>query len=361
MVFHEIYGSYYNVIAAVLAEAVDGTLNQKKVGRIINKKAFDESILNIPEKLIGGEWNLLTAEYDTPILEKPRMALTTIQKRWLKSLTLDPRIQLFDPDMTGLEDVTPLFTPDMIVYYDQNIDGDPFEETEYIHHFRLILKSLEEKTPLKIEYENARGKKNILYGYPLSLEYSQKDDKFRLVFGNEEALARKWVLNLSRIQSCEVMSSGEMEGSQTRERSSSIAEGSQTRKGQRDTVEGSQTRERSSSFSAGSKNGIGYTNLGNRTEVRTVTLSIWDERNALERMLLHFSHLEKETKKINAHQYLMKLTYDASDEVEMLIRILAFGPKVKVLEPEGLIEKIRERLRKQQERIRIKQEKDIVV
>ena len=79
----------------------------------------------------------------------------------------------------------------------------------------------------------------------------------------------------------------------------------------------------------------------------TVTLQVFDDRNTLERVLLHFSHLKKETKKIDDQHYIVKLTYEVSDETEMLIRILSFGPTVKVLDPEELILKIRERLRKQ--------------
>ena len=81
---------------------------------------------------------------------------------------------------------------------------------------------------------------------------------------------------------------------------------------------------------------------------RSLTLEVTDERNGLERILLHFSHLEKETKKLDSQLYRLKLVYDASDETEMLIRILSFGPKIKVIEPEDFIVKIRERLLKQQ-------------
>lgn len=81
---------------------------------------------------------------------------------------------------------------------------------------------------------------------------------------------------------------------------------------------------------------------------RSLTLEVTDERNGLERILFHFSHLEKETKKLDSQLYRLKLVYDASDETEMLIRILSFGPKIKVIEPEDFIVKIRERLLKQQ-------------
>lgn len=76
-------------------------------------------------------------------------------------------------------------------------------------------------------------------------------------------------------------------------------------------------------------------------------IKITDDRNALERVLIHFSPLEKETKKISDRCYYVRLTYDISDETEMLIRILSFGSMVKILEPQDLITKLRERLEHQ--------------
>ena len=69
-------------------------------------------------------------------------ALTALEKRWMKAVLADPRIQLFSPDETGLEDVEPLFTPDKIVYYDRYTDGDPYGDPSYIAHFRTILQAL---------------------------------------------------------------------------------------------------------------------------------------------------------------------------------------------------------------------------
>lgn len=53
-------------------------------------------------------WPLIRADYSTPLENPPTMPLTTLQKRWLKAILSDPRIQLFDPPMEGLEDVEPL-------------------------------------------------------------------------------------------------------------------------------------------------------------------------------------------------------------------------------------------------------------
>ena len=43
----------------------------------------------------------------------------------------------------------------------------------------------------------------------------------------------------------------------------------------------------------------------------------------------------------------MKLFYDESDETEMVIRLLSFGPMIKVIEPLAFKQLIRQRLKKQ--------------
>ena len=81
----------------------------------------------------------------------------------------------------------------------------------------------------------------------------------------------------------------------------------------------------------------------------TVTLEITNERNALERVMLHFAHLEKRAEKLSGNRYSVTLKYDHSDEPEMVIRVLSFGPMVRVTEPEHFIELIKEKLLRQME------------
>ena len=78
-----------------------------------------------------------------------------------------------------------------------------------------------------------------------------------------------------------------------------------------------------------------------------VTVLLTDERNALERAMLHFSHLEKITERLDEKHYRLQLMYNKSDETEMVIRILSFGPLLRVQEPAGFIELLCCRLRKQ--------------
>lgn len=295
MLFHEIYSSYYLVTAGILREAVQGTLTGKKLNAIVQRHAFGESLLTIPEGLAGEKWRLLHRDLTTPLQEEPSMPLTDLEKRWMKALLLDPRIRLFEPDMTGLNDVEPLFTPDMIVYYDRYSDGDDYDDPSYIRHFHTILKALCENRDLFIRYESRLRTPMELTVTPHYLEYSQKDDRFRLAAAGKK---RRWTINLSRITECELSEHSERIPLEV-------------------------------------------------PEMESITFELEDRRNAMERVLLHFSHLEKETRRLDGRRYLVTLKYDRQDETEMVIRILSFGPAIRVVEPERFVGLLRERIERQ--------------
>lgn len=52
---------------------------------------------------------------------------------------------------------------------------------------------------------------------------------------------------------------------------------------------------------------------------------------------------------IQKNTYIVKLFYDESDETEMVIRLLSFGPMIKVIKPLEFKQLIRQRLKKQKE------------
>ena len=85
-------------------------------------------------------------------------------------------------------------------------------------------------------------------------------------------------------------------------------------------------------------------------------MELKDERNALERAMLHFSHLNKETERIGEDLYKITLFYEREDETELLIRVLSFGPVLKVVFPDDFTEKLVQRLKKQKE-MRIQKKK----
>ena len=59
---------------------------------------------------------------------------------------------------------------------------------------------------------------------------------------------------------------------------------------------------------------------------------------------MHFAHFEKQAEKLEENRYRVTITYDKNDETEIVIRILSFGPMVKVTMPQSFVDLIKERL-----------------
>ncbi len=302
MIFSELYSVYYNAVAEIIKvinEAKpDGKLIWKDIEKVINKEAFKYSNIYIVEKIKSGDWPIITGDFTTTIENVPTMPLTTIQKRWLKSVSLDPRIKLFDFSFKGLEEVEPLFTPEDYKIYDRYADGDNFEDEEYKKNFRILLNAIENEHTIKIEYISGKNNRKLFIGLPNCLEYSEKDDKFRLLVSGVENGA---TINLARIINIEVIN------------------------GEKDTC----------------------FNKPYDAILESLKIKIRDENNALERCLIHFAHFKKECVRIDDINYLLKIYYDENDRNEMIIRILSFGSKIEVVEPQSFRELIIERLKKQ--------------
>jgi len=294
VIFSEVYSAYFNTLAAVITEAISGKITEKRILEIINEEAFSESMLTILPAIKKEEWLVMNRDFLTPIQREPAMPLTLLQKRWLKGLLSDPRIRLFKPDIFGLKDVEPLFTQDDFVFFDRYNDGDHYTDITYIRNFQTILSGLKEKRRLLITYKNRNDKVNHGRFIPYQLEYSPKDDKFRLV-----TAAGRYALyiNLARIIECELLD-------------------------------------------AFTEQEI---NPPRRLE-RSVSFTITDQRHALDRIMLHFSDCRKETRMIDEFHYDVTLWYESHDETEVLIRILSFGPMIQVTEPENFIRLIKERI-----------------
>ena len=84
-IFSEVYGTYYNIVAKILGQAVSGGLTLEQLQRIVYKEGYEESALEFLPALQDGSWLLLTKDFKTPLKHKPTMPLTLLQKRWLKA------------------------------------------------------------------------------------------------------------------------------------------------------------------------------------------------------------------------------------------------------------------------------------
>lgn len=300
MIFREFYGAYYNAVASILKEAVKKPIQANELREIIESHAFGESVLGIEPAIRNGRWQLMNEDGKAVLCHEPTMPITGIQKRWLKAISLDPRIHLFTDETYCPDDVLPLFKPEDFLEYDKYADGDLFTDAGYIANFRLILSAIKQKQPLSIVYLTKSGLEAAKVLLPKSLEYSKKDDKFRLIGYGRRTVS---TVNLGRIIKCEPYEKPFTERNET----------------------------------------------ALPAKQKKVVFEIINRRSALERVLLHFSHFEKQVEKTDGKEehFLVTIGYDKDDEAEIVIRILSFGSMIKVTAPDAFIQTIKNRLQMQ--------------
>ena len=308
MLFHEIYGSYYQTVSKILARAVEGDLNRKDISQIVEKYAFAESWSSLTESLLNGNWPFLDEDFGTELIYEPQMPLTTLQKRWLKAMLEDPRIRLFlnPEEVAGLEDVQPLFRQQDICFFDRYADGDPYEEDTYIANFHMILQAIREDRWLEITQHNRWGIEITRKVKPLYLEYSPRDDKFRLhsAGDTEHVWPGTIQINLGRIEHCR-LADHEAEPVLV------------------------------------------------PPDPRQAELILCDRRGVLDRFMRLNCWLRKTTVPMEEEngvmRYRVTLYYDKTDEPELLIRLLSMGPDIEVLSPDSLRQETIRRFRRQAE------------
>lgn len=300
MLFSEIYSAYYQAAASLINAAISGELTAKNAEELIASRAFRESFVYILDAIRREDWKIITRDFRTSLRYSPQTPLSTLELRFLKAITLDDRFRLlYDGEPRGLDEVEPLFTPADFHFFDLISDGDPYTDVAYRNHFRTVWKALKEERRLRISFRDGKCRDHTGIYTPRKLEYSEKDDKFRLLCQGRYQLD---IINLARIYGCEILEAFDEEV---------------------------------------------LPPLRRRTE--RVLIRIRDQRNALERCMLGFADYAKETRQTGKDEYEMELTYYKSDETEVLIRVLSFGPLVQVLAPEGFIRLIRARLDKQRQ------------
>lgn len=316
--FLEIHGCYFSVVDKIIKEAKKG-MSQKEIEELVNSQAFYDSAFHMMPKLFSSEWNFLEKRSDNKLYTKDSLAnvirpLTKLEKSWLKSLLQDKRISIFleKEECCKLDailcDVPALFTQQDFHIFDSAKDGDPYYDEQYINNFKTIIKACKTKFILKIEYESVKQNTLIKNVLPYKIVYSNRDDKFRLigVMVQRNNRFQGITLNIARIRSIEITDLQLPHGF--------------------DIVK----------------------HLNNKVHSEPIVLSISTKRSALERCMLQFASWEKETTydKEN-NNYICKIYYDKQDETELLIRILSFGPVIKVLGHNDFLNQMKERIFKQ--------------
>lgn len=311
--FHEVYGKYFRLLTGLMASE---THSEEEIRARLEKEGYGETAFSLLPSLIGGEdnWHLFVEDNGSyrRILEyPPSHPITELEKRWLKTMLEDPRIHNFLEAervtvlLEMLTEVEPLFSGEMIDYFDRFQAGDPYSSPQYEKAARTLLQAIGAKELVRIEYQTlGRESATVHTVFPGKLEYSQKNDKFRLR-AKRKTKSGNWepvIFNLSEVNSVELLG---------------IVDETQK--------------------------------AGKITDKQIVCL-LKDDRDTLERAMFHFSNYRKITQKTEKeHEYQLTIYYPSQDETELLINILSFGPFLQVIEPQSFIRQIKYRLWRQKE------------
>lgn len=313
--FSELYNCYYSVVSKILQQA---PISEKQILELIRSNAFSESELYLIPKLCKEDgWGLFEKSnhiYSSILQNTPNLPVTLLEKRWLKSLLMDPLIRLFlDEDcMKELEkhlsDIDPLYHNEHFKWFDMFTDGDDYTDVDYIHNFRMIKDAIRSKSILTITFKSGKGNHIAGSFLPYRLEYSQKNDRFRVFVAKvaDGNLVQYHTVNLSRILSLKI-----------------------------------------TEFCYPVFIDMEQIFLKKRC-VEPVTLRISSERNGIERFLMEFASYEKHTIiEEETGTCTATLWYDLQDETELLIKLLSFGPVLKVTGPPRMLEQMKDRVNQQ--------------
>ena len=313
--FSEVYGCYYAVVSEILRSA---PLTRAQAEALAAGRGYGESVIQLIPKLLNGrDWPLLEERdglFYSRLDHLPALPVTRLERAWLKALLSDPRLRLFlsDGQLAHLEEalsgVEPLYRQEDIVYFDRFLDGDDYAGPGYRRRFQAILAALEEGTVLHIAYRSPRTGLHTGEYRPMRLEYSPRDDKFRIYAVRllDGAAQGCHVLNLGRIADLSP---------------------SEARYGGAFDVAEWRRRHRCA---------------------QPLLLRVSGERNGVERFMLEFSSYEKQSEyDEETGACTVRLWYQQDDEAEVLIRLLGFGPVVRVLGPEPFAALMRARVVRQ--------------
>lgn len=318
-IFSEIYGTYFRIAAKLLENEV---INEKTVRETVQREGFRDSALFLPRKLIPGseDWGLFSRTPDGNLRRitknPPVKVLTKLQKMWLKAKLSDPRIKLFMDDETisvlekRLADPPPLYRREHFRITDRFTDSDDFLNEQYITNFRTALEAVKHRKIVYIEFVSGHGKRMSGKFVLLKMEYSPKNDKFRVYC---------YLLRNDRVKSSGIINIG---------RITNIV----------DTGRVFRTPVLIDDYFSSRK-------CSSPAVIRVTTA-----RNGVERFMLEFASYEKHTvRDLETGEYTVELWYDQQDETELLIRLLSFGPVIEILGPHHLRKQAKLRVKRQAE------------
>lgn len=317
--FNELHSKYYTLVNYILTSIPDEGISLGMLRKAVTEKGFLETPTCLIPLLTAQDdegYHLLCEKenaYYSVLKNKPITFLTETQKAWLKTLTLDSKIQLFlDEDelyelKKALRDVEPLFLPEMIHHVHQSSLSTNFFDKTYITIFRIISNSLHHNQYMKITYvdENDTLITVAIAGY--KLEYRLTQDSFHLIglVDAPKQMSHILRINLNSIQEITVLKTY------------------------------FNPKEIEASIQAYKCKEPLYFELSNA-------------RKGFERVFMHLSNYERMTEfNDETHTCFVQLFYYPFDEEELINILISFGPIIKVISPTSIRNQLIQRINAQ--------------
>lgn len=327
--FEEVKNRYFHIVFTVLNECQSG-LSKEDIIKIIDKEDFQEKIIGKDFQSFEG---LLLNEYKDSenfnlihenegkyyphriAFKKPPVPvrLTNIEKSWLKNLLNVPTLKLFLSESTisklkaALKDFDCPNIQEIINFTNKSTLPDITNISQYEENFKTLLGAILEEKPIR--YCNTDRFGNEYCGklaLPIRLEYSHKDGRFRVsmysIDDNRPIMAN--IFSMSHIEIDEMQKSP-----------------------------------------INRKSALKLLH-NNRYSKEPIVIEVTDKKAAMERCFMSFSELERSSRCIEADKYEMRLFYYIFEEDEIIRKILALGPYVKVISPQRVRDEVVKRIRR---------------
>ncbi len=319
--FHECKNRYFRLVFHILSLAKDG-LSKEQVIKLIDDGEYDEKVIGKDFKTFQG---LLLNEYDDqdnfnllkekeglfyPIINHSMNQnipgrFTIVEKQWIKRLIEEPMVKVLLGDTLvlkleeALDDVNRIGNIDMIERtYKANNDVS-IDYLKFHDDFHKILQGIVENKPIRYSNVDKWGNRyeNKL-SLPIRIEYSLKDDKFRIsMYSLEEN--RPIMVNLHTIEQVELVH--DMKPNIDKEEVLKLLK-------------------------------------ENKYAKEPIVLEVTDERAAMERCFMCFSGFERTSRTLGDNKYEIKLNYYTFEEDDVIRKLIALGPFVKVISPQRVID-----------------------
>lgn len=343
--FNELFSSYAIVLSdSVLtcsgkhpSESLKDTMG-KRIRKTFPYYTEDE-VRQVQEKLITLAQNSELASREGVsrfVLENADylydvLPLTKMELRWLSTVLEDPLASVFlsNEQIYGLKkeiiQKVPPFPMEVINYFDRynlekktlfgkkKISQTGRHTSRELRFIKMVYRAIQSEHRLKIKFRNQGGKIRYANCAAVWLEYSRRDDIFRICYINKKQ-NQVMKINVSRILHIHVLN---------------------------DSYDKFMQRKKAIEL---------Y-----EKETRKIKVEFYEgKKNLPDRLLTEFSLWKKKcVYDIETKKYTMTLYYSESDKTEILIRLLGYGPYIRVKEESDpyILKEIKERIVRQKEKI----------